>query len=643
MSVDEFLSLATQVILILIAVNTFISFLRSRDLVRLDITLMFVVLAFIVIIRRAQLRLNSDDNLVRYLTLLIELALVVHPYLFLRLVIDFRPIPARIHLFALGGVIISWILLLVSPLPTPLPVLLEVVIYFLVVELYSTTAFFVGARTTKGVSHWRMILAASGSGLLALVILNVGLSSLVPKLSSFFSIASQLSGLFSMLAYAAAFATPHWLRRYWQLSELQRFFRQMSGPWAGEPITSTLERLCQVAVRAVGGMEAMVALWDEEDERLVIQASTNTADLSPGRIVESKAIMESWKSQFSMMGNIPTDFNVDLTPIAVSIGAKATMIVPITTIGHHWGVIQIFNYQNSLFAADDIDLLSLFAEQTAIALGYATLVTEQQNLIRQLSQRSEQLEEAYKELESFSYSVSHDLRSPLRHISGYLEMLQKHIDPTLDSKGRRYITITLKEANRMSVLIDDLLAFSRFGRTEMYHTWVDFTKMVEEVIASFEQEQEGRDISWRVRPLPSVQGDHSLLRQVWVNLISNALKFSRNQSQMEIEVGYSIDNEELIFFVSDNGVGFNMKYANRLFGVFQRLHTSSEFDGTGIGLATVQRIIQRHGGRVWAEGEEGEGATFYFTLPKNGYKTEGKDANLSDSGNDSDLGGIRIG
>jgi signal transduction histidine kinase len=359
----------------------------------------------------------------------------------------------------------------------------------------------------------------------------------------------------------------------------------------------------------------MVVLWHDKEQKLIISASTDPEHLPRGRVVESAAVLRSWESRTAVAGAVPTDFDILQTPIAVSVGAKATMIVPITTVDHAWGIMQVFNHRKSLFPTDDINLLSLFAEQTAIALGYATLVTEQRNLIKQLSQRSNQLESAYKELESFSYSVSHDLRSPLRHISGYLEMLQKHINSLLDDKGRRYIAITLEEASRMSTLIDDLLAFSRFGRTRLHHTKVDFAQLVLEIAAVFEQEQQEYKIRWHINPLPCVRGDHSMLRLVWTNLISNALKFSRKQPHPEIEIGFHAGQDEYTFFVRDNGIGFNMEHAGQLFGVFQRLHAASEFEGTGIGLATVQRIIQRHGGRVWAEGVEGEGATFYFTLP----------------------------
>jgi light-regulated signal transduction histidine kinase (bacteriophytochrome) len=187
----------------------------------------------------------------------------------------------------------------------------------------------------------------------------------------------------------------------------------------------------------------------------------------------------------------------------------------------------------------------------------------------------------------------------------------------LDEKSQRYMTMILESAKRMGDLIDDLLAFSRVGRTEIQKTMVSLEQVVQEALSEVRQETDGRDIAWRISPLPDIYGDRSLLRLVLINLISNAVKFTRTRPQAEIEIG-SADRkkDEIVMFIRDNGVGFDMKYVNKLFGVFQRLHRTEEFEGTGIGLATVQRIIHRHGGRVWAESLVDNGATFYVSVPK---------------------------
>jgi PAS domain S-box-containing protein len=240
-------------------------------------------------------------------------------------------------------------------------------------------------------------------------------------------------------------------------------------------------------------------------------------------------------------------------------------------------------------------------------------------LNQELGKRSTELEASNKELEAFAYSISHDLRAPLRHMSGFAELLQKNAASILDEKGRRYMTMILESSKRMGALIDDLLAFSRIGRTEARVTLVNLGELVREIQSEVLDDTEGRNITWRVGPLPDLHGDRSMLKLALMNLISNAVKFTRTRPQAEIEIGCTdTDKEKLgvVVFVRDNGVGFDMKYVHKLFGVFQRLHRAEEFEGTGIGLATVQRIIRRHGGEVWAEGVVDKGSTFYLSLPR---------------------------
>jgi PAS domain S-box-containing protein len=238
-------------------------------------------------------------------------------------------------------------------------------------------------------------------------------------------------------------------------------------------------------------------------------------------------------------------------------------------------------------------------------------------LNEELRRRAVDLEAINKELEAFTYSVSHDLRAPLRHIDGFVGMLQRHLAATLDDKGRRLLTTVSESARQMARLIDDLLAFSRTSRIDMARTTVDLNTLVQEVHKALLPETEGRDIHWIIRDLPTVQGDPSLLRQVFANLLSNAVKYTRRRNEASIEIGSADGNDdEVTVFVRDNGVGFDMQYGHRLFGIFQRLHRPDQFEGTGIGLANVRRIIHRHGGRTWAEGVVDGGATFYFTLPR---------------------------
>jgi signal transduction histidine kinase len=237
-------------------------------------------------------------------------------------------------------------------------------------------------------------------------------------------------------------------------------------------------------------------------------------------------------------------------------------------------------------------------------------------LNEELLAQANKLELANKELETFAYSVSHDLRAPLRHIDGYIDML-RHESPTLNPNGERYLKVIGDSSRQMGVLIDNLLAFSRMGRSEMNKEWIDSAALVDKVRDELSAEMKNRNIEWKVGPLPQVFVDAPLFKQVWMNLLENAIKYTRKRDQAVIEITCTESPDEYDFSVKDNGAGFDMKYVDKLFGVFQRLHFKEEFEGTGIGLANVRRIIIRHGGRVWASGEVDASATFHFTLPKN--------------------------
>jgi len=286
-------------------------------------------------------------------------------------------------------------------------------------------------------------------------------------------------------------------------------------------------------------------------------------------------------------------------------------------IRHTSGSVTDVLYNAALFKTEEGEIEGVFAA--------ARDVTERKHAeeeVRRLNdeleqrviQRTAQLEAANKELEAFTYSVSHDLRAPLRHISGFSKLLTEEYGSNLPTDAQHHLQRIQEGTRRMGLLVDDLLNLGRVGRHEVRLQVTGLTSVANEAVAELKADCEGRQVEWKIGSLPFVECDPALMRQVFRNLLSNAVKFTRPRSQAVIEVGQREQEGRPVVFVRDNGVGFNMKYSDKLFGVFQRLHRPEDFEGTGVGLATVQRIVQKHGGRIWAEAELDKGATFYFTL-----------------------------
>jgi two-component system, chemotaxis family, sensor kinase Cph1 len=233
----------------------------------------------------------------------------------------------------------------------------------------------------------------------------------------------------------------------------------------------------------------------------------------------------------------------------------------------------------------------------------------------ELAELSAELQRSNKELEAFSYSVSHDLRAPFRHIIGYAELLKQSADDRLTERDERYLDVITKSAHFAGTLVDNLLNFSQVGRSKLKLQQIDMQLLVKEAIRDLETEVSNRQVEWQVRDLPQIEGDVFMLRLVWQNLLQNALKYTRNRDQAVVEIGGEKLDKETVFSVRDNGVGFDQAYADKLFGVFQRLHRMEDYEGTGVGLANVRRIVAKHGGTTWAEGKVDRGAEFFFSMP----------------------------
>ncbi len=278
------------------------------------------------------------------------------------------------------------------------------------------------------------------------------------------------------------------------------------------------------------------------------------------------------------------------------------------------------SFYNGVLQAGDyfiLLLLLLVVLMVALLTERVEKVRTLKNLNNELKKEAIKLEDANNELEAFAYSVSHDLRVPLRAIDGFSRIMIEDYEDKLDDEGVRLLNIIRENTKKMGQLIDDILLLSRAGRQEMTISKLDISSLAKNVYNEFNQDTEGRNIDFTVEDLPKTNADRALITQVLTNLIGNSIKFTREKENAKINIGFKSDNEDNIYYVKDNGAGFDMKYYDKLFGLFQRLHSQEEFEGTGVGLSIVQRIISRHGGRVWGESEVGNGATIYFSIPKN--------------------------
>jgi signal transduction histidine kinase len=633
--------------------------------------------------------------------------------------------------------------------------------------------------------------------LIAMLIFIAGISAVFPAVAGLLTPFSQLIGLSSVLCYYLGFATPYWLRRSWQFAELHHFLRESSGQWSDGRPDELFQRLCVAAERAVGGYSAFVAIWEQEQNRFSIRA-TSHGESAPGpSFLENKEMQRAWGASHTCLLRIPAELEPPGDEGSTVLGkAAAVYLVPILVKNAPHGLLLVFLLHPPLFESDDLALLTLLSEQTAFALGYIHLLAEQRELIEQLSrynerlgivheidrailsarspkaiasaalsrlhelvpserigiilfepgkeradlvavwdqkklgpaqgtslaitdfpaeeqlarnrevvligeagpreltspyieqlrsrgvrsillapllveerliglmtmssteanayqsehqeiarevadqmaisirqsrlledlrrsaeeleqrvvERTAQLEAANRELEAFAYSVSHDLRAPLRAIDGFSRILLTSHSSGLPDEAQRYLQLVRNNTVQMGELIDDLLAFSRLSRQPLNKQPVDPAGIArlswKELLGTIQD----RQVDINFEALPACEADPGLLKQVFVNLLSNAVKFTRERTPACIEVGAVSKNGKTAYFVKDNGVGFDMRYAHKLFGVFQRLHRAEEFEGTGVGLAIVQRIISRHGGQTWAEAALDQGATFYFTL-----------------------------
>lgn len=375
----------------------------------------------------------------------------------------------------------------------------------------------------------------------------------------------------------------------------------------------TIMKIVRAVARNITGADGATFILRDEDLCHYVDEDA-IGPLWKGQRFPMSACISGWSMINKKAAVIKDVYADDRIPIETykPTFVKSLVMVPIRTLDP---IGAIGNYWSKIHSPSDeeVELLQSLADITAVSIENLYVLSELENKVKE---RTHELQLAYKELESFSYSVSHDLRAPLRAITGYLNILKEDHTDALNNEGLNLIERVISNAQNMNLLIESLLQFSRMERKEIVKTIVPMKKLAEEIFENNKSHALGQKIEFTIEDLPDIEADETLIRQVWANYISNAIKYSQYQSISKIQIGYKENNDMVAYFIRDNGVGFDMQQSKKLFEVFQRLHTQDKFPGIGIGLSIIQKIISKHGGKVWAEAKPDNGATFYFSLPK---------------------------
>jgi signal transduction histidine kinase len=642
MSLSNALEVLSRIFFIALGIITIIDYLRHRDAIRRDVALLFGLLALPFLVQLIVQFTGQPESQLG--TLLSIIGLVLEPYLLLRLIRYLRSLPAYMLKWA-GYALIAVVACLIILPPTSGLTLLVTLAYLIGFNLYAMVGFVRGAMKAAGVARQRLRCGALGSGLFALVLIIIGLLVLFPHGTDIILLFGELAIVGCAVAFYIGFVPPRWLRRMWQLNELRDYLLASSRnrPAEDTGVNHSLQQLCEAANKAVNGISAGVIQRDDTAATWKFRIATDS-DMFDNALAKGQHLIDQAMNKHTATSVYIPDVKDETGRKQLeSIGAGTWLFVPMTVNQKLWGMLLVFLQARSLFIDDDLDLLELLTHENAIILtnynliaelqGYSEQLehkveertaelTESENRYRELNAQLEQrvqdrtlqLEAANKEMEAFSYSVSHDLRSPLRTLNGFSQALAEDYAEQLDETAKDYLARIQAGSHIMSQLIEDLLALSHLTRGVMHHEPVDLSQLANQIVTDLRQQYPEQEVEFKFREGLVVNGDARLLRIALDNLLNNAWKYTSKQPKPQVEFGMTEQDGRNAYFVRDNGAGFDMTYAHKLFGVFQRLHSTDDFPGNGVGLATVQRIINRHGGKVWANAALNQGATFYFSL-----------------------------
>lgn len=606
---------------ILLAALSLADYIRVRDRARLDIHLMFASLS---VIMWAQLARGVIGLSHAWLSTAAILFLLAQPHLLLRLTAYHRPVPPVVNTLSAAGLIVSGVAVLFAPSPMPGSVQLFLLGYFVTVEAYAAWTLARGSLQTEGHTRRRLQLAALGSGFLAFA-LFVGIARVAvtdPALSEQMRIALPLLAIVAALFYYLGFATPHWLRNTWQLAELHRYLQDVSERSARAHTDEVLQYLTAAAVRVTGGVAAMVALRTDQPGRLQIRAASGDGQTAGSIDASDGDLARAWIGGVPVVSTVLPGADTEEARLASELKAAAFMAVPIARGERAWGLLIVFLHRRPLFADDDSHLLSLFAEQAAIAMGYSEALEEQEHLVEELRRSNAEFARATQMKSEFLANMSHELRTPLNAIIGFAELMHDEKVGPVSEMHKEFLDDILTSSRHLLRLINDVLDLSKVeaGKMEFFPESVDPGHLVREVTEILRALSATRRIRVSVEvdgSLGQVLIDPAKFKQVLYNYLSNAIKFTPEEGEVTVRV-VAEGEQEFRVEVIDTGIGVSADDIHRLFSEFQQLDTgtSKRYQGTGLGLALTRRIVEAQGGRVGVESQVGEGSRFFAVLPR---------------------------
>jgi signal transduction histidine kinase len=604
MNAIELVQYTTDAIFIAIFVAALLRALRNRRRATLDAALVFGALGIVIIGGLVSRAFGLSGSA---FSLLIASPLLALPFLTLRVVDHLVPVRRNLLRAAFAGAVLSIAAFALLPRAVLLPVAVAVLAYFVGVEAYAGFVVVRAGRRATGIARPRLLAIGAGTLFLGGAMLVLLAVMLVPNIS----VATNILGLACAISYYLGFVTPAVIQRSWREPLLRDFFVEVTRLAAQPDLEELVPALARATKKVTGSQIVGIGIWNE-DRRMLRFYSTDTPVMEVP--IEETTSARAFTEQRPLMR---TDGD-GLGPFSrqmLELDLHSALAVPITWGNTRFGVLGGYAYRTPLFAEEELALLGVLAGQIALKLRNHDLVGSVRSLNAELERRVLELDAANDELSSFAYAVSHDLRAPLRAIDGFSDVLLEEKSAVLGEDGRGQLARVRAAAQRMGLLIDDLLDLSRTTRAEVRRQPIDLSALARAVAADHAARAPERSVAFHAQDGLEASGDDRLLRIVLDNLIGNAWKFTRPVTNPRIEVGMSGENGTRAYYVRDNGVGFEMEYRKKLFTPFQRLHAQRDFEGTGIGLATVRRVIRKHGGDVWAESEPGRGATFFFTLP----------------------------